>query len=279
MFAITIGGSRPPYRSSSNRHSRGPLEPNDTTLAIGDSACKPPRTPSPKDDAPKQAMTTWRGDRVMVPATPPQGPAEGLRFPAIRCVREIPFLNAGAAIPNAGTFSLGTSDFPGAASPTDGPRAEAAAITFDFTALATAIVNDLPQFLCLRGSSKPMSGLGDSTEFCLRLPSFVHKELETIVKESSRQTTMSVLSPEVTQTQLGDPVEGMFQRFQMHTRRMGLKRVSYPREYKLAASNCVRLPGQSRYAFALKLNISQSMIDKWVANYDSTLAFKKGARK
>ncbi|KAI5781109.1 hypothetical protein DFH27DRAFT_310888 [Peziza echinospora] len=84
------------------------------------------------------------------------GPEEGARFPAIRCVREIPFLAAGVPIAEAGTFSLARSDFPGAppGPPTHGQPPAAAAITFDFTALGAAIVSVLPQFRWTRASAR-----------------------------------------------------------------------------------------------------------------------------
>ena len=51
---------------------------------------------------------------------------------------------------------------------------------------------------------------------------------------------------------IDDPVRTMFARYQQRLREQGKKRLSYPREYKLAAIEQVKL-GKTRYIYFLPL--------------------------
>ena len=60
-----------------------------------------------------------------------------------------------------------------------------------------------------------------------------------------------------------DPVQSMFTRYQRRFIQNGSKRITYPREYKLAAIKQVKA-GNTRYRVAKDLNIIESMLGKWV---------------
>lgn len=70
----------------------------------------------------------------------------------------------------------------------------------------------------------------------------------------------------------------MFIRYQERSSAQGKQRLSYPREYKLTAVELVK-SGKTRYRVAKDLNITESMIGKWVIGYSEILALKKGGRR
>ena len=73
-----------------------------------------------------------------------------------------------------------------------------------------------------------------------------------------------------------DPVQSMFALYQQ--RYIGSKRIAYPREYKLAAIKRVKA-GNTRYRVAKDLNITESMLGKWVIKESEILAMRRGGRK
>ena len=77
---------------------------------------------------------------------------------------------------------------------------------------------------------------------------------------------------------MDNPIQSMFIRHQQRFMQGGGKRISYPREYKIAAIDRVKA-GNTRYKVAKELNITESMLGKWVIKYSEILALKKGARR
>ena len=77
---------------------------------------------------------------------------------------------------------------------------------------------------------------------------------------------------------IDNPVQTMFNRYQQRLKDQGRQRLSYPREYKLAAIEQVK-SGRTRYKVAKDLNITKSMLGKWVIKYSDILAQKKGGRR
>ena len=77
---------------------------------------------------------------------------------------------------------------------------------------------------------------------------------------------------------VADPLPTMFTQYQQRYINKGCKRISYPREYKLAAIQRVR-SGKSRYRVARELNITESMIGKWMIASSKILAMKKSGRR
>lgn len=77
---------------------------------------------------------------------------------------------------------------------------------------------------------------------------------------------------------LDDPVRTIFAKYQQCSLQQNRKRLSYPREYKLAAIERVKA-GRTRYRVAKDLNITESMLGKWVIQHSEILALKKGSRK
>ena len=68
-----------------------------------------------------------------------------------------------------------------------------------------------------------------------------------------------------------DPVRTMFIRYQQKSKAQGRQRLSYPREHKLAAIEQVKA-GKTRYKVAKNLNITESMLGKWVIQYSDILS-------
>ena len=77
---------------------------------------------------------------------------------------------------------------------------------------------------------------------------------------------------------LDDPVRTMFARYQQRFFEQGRKRLSYPKEYKLAAIQRVK-SGNTRYRVAKDLNITEAMLAKWIIKNSDILAMKKGGRR
>ena len=74
-----------------------------------------------------------------------------------------------------------------------------------------------------------------------------------------------------------DPVQSIFTLYQQ--RFVGSKRITYPREYKLAAIKQVKA-GNTRYRVAKDLNITELMLGKWVIKEsEKIVSMRRGGRK
>ena len=73
-----------------------------------------------------------------------------------------------------------------------------------------------------------------------------------------------------------DPVQSIFALYQQ--RFVGSKRISYHCEYKLAAIKRVKA-GNIRFGVAKDLNITESMLGKWVIKESEILAMRRGGLK
>ena len=82
---------------------------------------------------------------------------------------------------------------------------------------------------------------------------------------------------DLAKTTMDNTVQLMFARHQQHFLQTGNKRISYPREYKIAAIDQVKA-GKTRYRVAKELNITESMLGKWVIKHSEILAIRKGGR-
>ena len=109
--------------------------------------------------------------------------------------------------------------------------------------------------------------------FTPKLPSATYQKL---VSAMSSDTQLSNNNP--SESLIEDPLPTMFSQYQQWFINKGCKRISYPREYKLAAIQRVR-SGKSRYRVAKELNITESMIGKWIIALSEILAMKKRGRR